>query len=174
MRRPKIFETHLMKQLFTLLAICSFMMASHAQSGIPSVVLKDLNGNSIDTGKLTNDGNPILICFWATWCGPCKKELNTYADLYADWQKETGVKIYAVSIDDQRTTNSVKPYVNSVSWEYEVLLDVNKTFSQALGVTNPPHTFLLNGNGEIVWQHNGYAAGDEEEVYLELLRHVKQ
>ncbi|MFM7311501.1 MAG: TlpA family protein disulfide reductase [Flavobacteriales bacterium] len=162
-----------MKKILFLFALCLTLTHAEAQSGIPSIVLKDVNGNTIDTGKLTNDGNPILICFWATWCGPCKKELNTYADLYEDWKKETGVRIYAVSIDDQRTTNSVKPYVNSVSWEYDVLLDVNKTFSQAMGVSNPPHTFLIDGTGEIVWQHNGYAAGDEEEVYQELLKHKK-
>lgn len=162
-----------MKKNLFLFALCLSLLHGQAQTGIPSVVLKDVNGNTVDTGKLSNDGNPILICFWATWCGPCKKELNTYADLYEDWKKETGVKIYAVSIDDQRTTNSVKPYVNSVSWDYEVLMDVNKTFSQAMGVSNPPHTFLIDGTGQIVWQHNGYAAGDEEEVYEELLKHKK-
>ncbi len=137
---------------------------------IPSVQLKDLNGNSIDTGKLTNEGKPILICFWATWCSPCKKELNTYSEHYDEWKDEIGVKIYAVTIDDQRTVNSVKPYINSVSWDYEILLDVNKQFAQAMGVNNPPHTFLLDGKGNIVWQHSGYQPGDEEEVYNQLLK----
>lgn len=139
-------------------------------ASIPSALLKDLDGNTVDTGTLSNDGKPILICFWATWCSPCKKELNTYNELYADWQEETGVKIYAITIDDQRTVNSVKPYVNSVSWDYEILLDVNKTFSQAMGVNMPPHTFLLDGKGNIVWQHVGYNSGDEEEVHEELLK----
>jgi cytochrome c biogenesis protein CcmG, thiol:disulfide interchange protein DsbE len=152
-----------------VLAFCVFSASSIAQTNsLPNVQLKDINGKTIETSKLSNDGKPILICFWATWCAPCKKELNTYADLYTDWAEETGVKIYAISIDDQRTSSSVKPFVNSVSWEYEVLMDVNKAFFQAMGGNTPPHTFLLNGNGEIVWQHVGYTAGDEEEVYSEL------
>ena len=144
---------------------------SHGQvTSLPTVTLKDLDGKDVNTATLSNDGKPMLICFWATWCSPCKKELNTYADYYEEWQKESGVKIYAVTIDDQRTVNSVKPYVNSVSWEYEILSDVNKTFSQAMGVNSPPHTFLLNGKGEIVWQHVGYTPGDEEEVHEQLLK----
>lgn len=161
-----------MKKFLLLLFAAPFVLSMNTPqtASIPSALLKDLEGNTVDTGTLSNDGKPILICFWATWCSPCKKELNTYSELYADWQEETGVKIYAVTIDDQRTVNSVKPYVNSVSWDYEILLDVNKTFSQAMGVNMPPHTFLLDGKGNIVWQHVGYNVGDEEEVHEELLK----
>jgi cytochrome c biogenesis protein CcmG/thiol:disulfide interchange protein DsbE len=158
------------KSLFVLVALFASVVASAQVSSLPSVTLKNLDGKDVQTADLSNDGKPMLICFWATWCSPCKKELNTYADYYEEWQKETGVKIYAVTIDDQRTVNSVKPYVNSVSWEYEILSDVNKTFSQAMGVNSPPHTFLLNGKGEIVWQHVGYTPGDEEEVHEQLLK----
>jgi peroxiredoxin len=160
-----------MKNLLFVLATMFITQSVLSQSqSLPAVTLKDLDGKDINTANLSNNGKPMLICFWATWCSPCKKELNTYADYYEEWQKETGVKIYAVTIDDQRTVNSVKPYVNSVSWEYEILSDVNKTFSQAMGVNSPPHTFLLNGKGEIVWQHVGYTPGDEEEVHEQLLK----
>jgi cytochrome c biogenesis protein CcmG/thiol:disulfide interchange protein DsbE len=167
--RAQIFE--LMKSLILLSLAVILSITIQAQvTALPSVTLKDMDGKDVNTADLSNDGKPILVCFWATWCSPCKKELNTYADYYEEWQKETGVKIYAVTIDDQRTVNSVKPYVNSVSWEYEILSDVNKTFSQAMGVNSPPHTFLLNGKGEIVWQHVGYTPGDEEEVHEQLLK----
>ncbi len=158
------------KNILFIVAILIGAISYGQGTSLPAVTLKDLDGKDVNTATLSNDGKPMLICFWATWCSPCKKELNTYADYYEEWQKETGVKIYAVTIDDQRTVNSVKPYVNSVSWEYEILSDVNKTFSQAMGVNSPPHTFLLNGKGEIVWQHVGYTPGDEEEVHEQLMK----
>jgi peroxiredoxin len=161
---------HMKKNLLLLLVLLIGATSFGQVTSLPTVTLKDLDGKDVNTADLSNDGKPMLICFWATWCSPCKKELNTYADYYEEWQTETGVKIYAVTIDDQRTVNSVKPYVNSVSWEYEILSDVNKTFSQAMGVNSPPHTFLLNGKGEIVWQHVGYTPGDEEEVHEQLLK----
>lgn len=160
-----------MKKIFALLALIFSISIANAQvAKLPSVQLKDMEGNTVDTGKLNNDGKPIIISFWATWCSPCKKELNNYAELYEKWQKETGVKIIAVSIDDQRSVTRVAPYVNSVSWDYQVLLDSNKQFALALGVNNVPHTFLVDGNGNIVWQHNNYSEGDEEELYQELLK----
>ena len=152
--------------------LCAGINSVHAQS-LPAVQLKNLAGESISTADLAVEGQPTLICFWATWCSPCKRELNNYAELYEDWQDETGVNIVAVSIDDQRSIRRVAPYVNSVLWDYEVLLDPNKDFARAMQVVNVPHTFLVNGAGEIVWQHNNYADGDEEEVYEELLKLVE-
>ena len=155
-----------------LLLTCLFALglgASFSQS-LPAVKLKNLEGETISTSDLATEGQPTLICFWATWCSPCKRELNNYAELYEDWQDETGVNIVAVSIDDQRSIRRVAPYVNSVLWDYNVLLDPNKDFARAMQVVNVPHTFLVNGSGKIVWDHNNYSPGDEEELYEELLK----
>ncbi|HAS35228.1 MAG TPA: alkyl hydroperoxide reductase, partial [Flavobacteriales bacterium] len=124
-----------------------------------------IDGSPFNTSEISNDGKPIIISFWATWCSPCKRELNAIADEYDDWVEETGVKLIAVSIDDSRNVQKVKPYVNGQSWDYQVLLDPNGDFKRAMNVNNVPHTFLLNGKKEIVWQHNSYSPGDEEELY---------
>lgn len=152
---------------FAFIAI--FAACSWSQT-LPAVQLKNMDGESISTEGLITSGSPTLICFWATWCSPCKRELNNYAELYEDWKDETGVKIVAVSIDDQRSIRRVAPYVNSVLWDYEILLDPNKDFARAMQVVNVPHTFLVNGEGKIVWQHNNYSDGDEEEVYEQLVK----
>lgn len=158
------------KILFTVLAVLFIGSMSAQDQKVPSVKIKDLTGTTIDTSELSNNGKPIIITFWATWCSPCKRELNNYAELYDDWQEETGVKIIAVTIDDQRSVGRVAPYVNSSGWDFEVLLDTNKEFATAMQVMNVPHTFLIDGDGNIVWQHNNYADGDEEELYQELLK----
>ena len=78
-----------------------------------------------------------------------KKELNNIAEVYDEWQDETGVKIIAISIDDTRSMSKVAPYVNSVGWEYEVYLDPNGDLKRAMGVSTVPHTFLLNSKKEM-------------------------
>ena len=132
---------------------------------LPSVNVKTLEGETFNTRNITNDGKPIIISFWALWCKPCKKELDAYNDNYEDWKDETGVKIYAVSIDDARSTSKVAPFVNGKAWEMEVLLDPNGDFKRAMNVNMIPHTFLLDGNGNVVYQHTSYYEGLEEEIY---------
>lgn len=147
--------------------ILVFAFSAHAQNQqIPSIQLKDLIGNMIDADTLSNDGKPMVINFWATWCKPCVRELNAINDQYIDWVDETGVKIVAISIDDSRNSARVKPFVKSQGWEYEIYLDENQELKRALNVNNPPHTFLLDGEGNIVWQHSGYTPGDEDHLYL--------
>jgi thiol-disulfide isomerase/thioredoxin len=157
-----------MKSLNLLIIFLFLSLISFAQEKLPNVVLKDINGKSVNLSEITNDGKPFVINFWATWCAPCKRELNTISELYTDWQNDTGVKIYAISIDDQRTVDKVKPYVSAQGWEYEVLLDTNGDLKRALGVNNVPFTFLVDGKGNIVWKHNNYNPGDEEELYEQI------
>ena len=140
---------------------------------LPDILLKDTEGNALQTADLLQIEAPTVFCFWATWCSPCKRELNNYAELYDDWVDETGVKIVAVSIDDQRSVNRVAPYVNSVGWDYDILLDPNREFARAMNVNNVPHTFVVDAGGKVVWSHNNYAEGDEYELYEELLKLVE-
>lgn len=144
------------------------------EQNLPSVFLKNLDGKTINTAKLNNNGKPMIISFWATWCTPCKKELNAINDLYVDWQDETGVKLIAVSVDDGRTVNRVMPYVNAHTWDYEVLLDSNGDFKRAMGVNNVPFTVVVDGNGVIRYSHNNYAPGDEYELHDELLKLINK
>ena len=135
---------------------------------LPSINVQTTDGNSINIKDIENGNNPIVISFWAIWCKPCIKELNNIAEVYEEWQDETGVKLIAISIDDSRSMSKVSPFINASDWEYEVYLDPNGDLKRAMGVSTVPHTFLLNKNREIVWQHKGYVDGDEYDLYEEI------
>lgn len=168
-----------MKNIFLLSALVLLFLSTSAQDSdknlkkLPSVNVKTLDGRTINTSELSNDGKPMIVSFWALWCKPCISELTTIADVYDDWTEETGVKLIAVSIDDSRSTAKVGPTVNGKGWDYEVLLDANGDFKRAMNVNMIPHTFLINGNGEIVWQHTSFSEGSELEL-IEMVRKLNR
>ena len=155
-----------MKKLF--LFLCGLVMAGSlmAQGAkMPeNITIKSLDGQSVQTSVVNNNGKPVIVSFWATWCKPCNRELDAIKEVYEEGQEETGVKLVAISIDDARSAARVKPWVDGKDWPYEVYLDQNKDFARAMNVVNVPHTFIINGDGEIVWQHTSYQDGGEEEM----------
>lgn len=147
--------------LATLLLLAVFTTAS---AQLPKVVLKSIDGKTVSTDTLRNDGKPFIIDFFATCCKPCNRELTAISEVYEDWQKETGVKVIAVSIDQAQNINKVKPLVDNHGWQYEVLLDPNSDFKRALGIQTIPYVIVCDGEGNIVAKHNGYTEGAEEEL----------
>lgn len=161
-----------MKRLFFVALLMAFISVAFAQ--LPSVSLKDISGNSVNTAELNNDGKPFIIDFFATWCKPCNRELDAIAEVYDEWREETGVKIFAVSIDVAQNINKVKPLVDNHGWEYDVLLDPNSDFKRALGIQMIPYVLIVDGKGNIVYKHNGYTDGAELELIEKVRELVKE
>lgn len=159
-----------MRKIRTLFTAILLLSALTMTAELPNVRLQDINGNTVQTGAISNNGKPVILSFWATWCKPCLRELKAIHELYPDWQDETGVKMYIVSIDQAQDANKVKPLVDGFGWEYEVLLDPNGDFKRAMNVQNVPHLFVLDGKGKIIYNHTGYTDGGEEEIYNILIK----
>ncbi|MBI9066574.1 MAG: TlpA family protein disulfide reductase [Salinivirgaceae bacterium] len=169
--------TQLNKIVFLCILILCVQKLSFAQntdSTLPSVSLKNIKGQSINISEITNGNKPILICFWKTCCkSPCEY-LDAVAEVYEDWVDETGVVLYAVAIDNTRSSSRVAPFANSHGWGFEVLLDPNSELKRAMNVALTPHTFLLNGKGEIVWQKTLYVNGDEDLIYEQIEKVISE
>lgn len=141
-----------------------FSFCAISQNELPKVDMKTLDGKTINSQELSIDDNVIIVSLWATWCVPCLKELDAISELYEEWQEETNVKLYAVSIDDSRGVTRVKPLINGKGWDYTILLDTNNDFKRALGAATVPLTLLVKNN-QIVYSHSGYSPGAEYELY---------
>jgi len=144
------------------LTISSFALS--AQSAIPSVEVKTLSGEKVNIQDFANNGKITVLSFWATWCSPCKRELDAIADVYEEWQEEYNAELVAITIDDARALPKVKPMVESKRWDYTILSDVKQDLMRGLNFQNVPMTFLINQAGEVVYTHSGYAPGDEYEL----------
>ena len=91
--------------------------------------------------------------------------MSAINEVYDEWQKETGVKLIAISIDQAQNVNKVKPLVDANGWKYEVLLDPNGEVRRAVGAQMIPFVLVLDKNKNIVYKHSGYADGSEHELY---------
>ena len=151
-------------KILTTLAVVMLTTFSVVAQSIPEVALKTLEGQTVNTADYINNGKITVFSFFATWCTPCKKELDAIADLYEEWQEEYDVELVAITIDDSRQLTKVKPLVSQKGWDYIVLSDVKKQLMQALNFQTIPQTFVVDQEGNTVYAHSGYAPGDEYEL----------
>ncbi len=142
-------------------------------SPLPEGEILDLKANTHKFTQVVENGDkPVIVSFWATWCVPCIKELDAISEVYPDWQEETGVKLIAISVDDEKTARRIKPMVNGRGWtDYEIYHDYKGELQRALHITSVPYLIVIH-KGKIVYKKNSYTPGSEEKLY-EIIQNLK-
>lgn len=156
--------------LIVLLLVTSLAFQPKPSTKLPELNLRNLEGQTINIADYGKNNKVTIISFWATWCKPCVKELRAIYENYEDWQDVVPFEVVAVSIDDSRSVATVPAFVNSEGWDFDILLDEAGQSKLKFNYTNPPYTVLVNAEGDIVYRHTAYKAGDEEE----LLEHLEE
>lgn len=161
----------MMKSLILFLAIFSSALI-YSQTELPNMTLKNLDGSDVNIQDISKDDQIVIVSLWATWCVPCINELDAISEVWDKWQKETNVKLFAISVDDARSVRRVRPMINGKSWEYDFLLDTNNDLRRILGAATVPLTMVVKNN-KIIYRHSGYTPGAEDELYEKVLEHAK-
>ncbi len=155
-------------KLLSTLALLSFLFVSSAFAPVaktfPSIEVKTLDGKAVNIKDYVNQGKITVVSFWATWCSPCKRELDAIAEYYEEWQEDYNFELIAITIDDARSLAKVPALVETKGWDYTIFSDARQELKKALNFQTVPQTFLINQNGEIVYEHTGYNPGDEYEL----------
>ena len=139
-----------------------------AQKTLPDVSLKTLEGRPAPILSYTKAHKLTIVSFWATWCAPCKRELDALTELFPTWSNTYDLQVLAVTVDDQRQLPKVRPMVSAQGWPFTILSDVTGQLKNALNFQAIPHSLLVNDKGEILYIHSGYVPGDEVELEKQL------
>ena len=145
-----------------ILAAMILIVATIAKAqDVPNVQVKNVKGENVNFADVIKKGRITVVSFWATWCVPCKKEINNISEVMPEWKKNLDFDFVTVSIDDTRNIAKVKSYVNTMKWDFQTLIDPNQDLKQKLNFPSVPYTVVFDGNGKIVYTHQGYVEGDE-------------
>lgn len=159
-----------MKSKLFLITVISCLVLSllNAQERLPSSVVSDQNGKELRIDEYVQTGTPKIVSLWATWCGPCRMELNALKSMYPKWKENYNVEIIAISVDIPPMLNRAKKMFESNAWPYTFLHDTNQELMDKLGIQGIPFSMLIDGSGKIKSVQTGYYPGYEKELERKL------
>lgn len=150
--------------LLTLMVFSSLLIWAQAQ--LHNTLIKDLsNSKKVEFSKTFEKGKVTVVSFWATWCVPCKKEINNIRKKLPTWKAESDFNYMTVSIDESRAEGMVRSYAKSQGWDFPYFIDANSDLKRSLNFQNVPFTIIVDKDGKIAWMHTGYEEGGENEMY---------
>ncbi len=149
--------------LLSLASALTFSLA--AQESLPAdIQLKTLDGKDFSSSDLARKDGATVVALWATWCAPCKMELDVYKEFYPMWKEKYGAEVYAVTIDRGAALDKVPLMVESKGWTFPILTDETHDLMAALELRSIPQIYIVDADGKVLYEHSGYSKGDEKKV----------
>jgi peroxiredoxin len=130
----------------------------------PDFISEDVFGNEVALSDFRDD-KPVLLVFWATWCGYCAKELPALKSFVKDHQDE--IKVIAITSGEDKQT--IKEYVQEKDVNFTVLLDLDRKIWNQYPVRGTPAHFLIDSQGNIVALRPGLASKEDLEILMTML-----
>lgn len=149
-------------------------LESDLQSGMPreGQPIPDFELPSLEedrTVRLSDlRGSPVVINFWATWCGPCKQEMPLLVEQY-NWNKGKGLRVLAIDtlLNDNR--DDMRAFVKKYNMNFDVLVDETDAIAGGWEVMGLPTTFFIKPDGTVAKVHVGQLTADLLKDYLKLI-----
>ena len=143
---------------FLALVIVFTALAIHPSTGSKSIdfSIEGVNGKEFKLSSIKK--KMILLDFWASWCGPCRKENPNVVEAYkkynsAKFEKGKGLEIVSVYLDRDHEKWKAAIEADKLSWKYHGYDEGGKV-SKLYGITSIPYSLLIDGDGNIVAQGN--------------------
>ena len=142
--------------------------SAEEQVQVPDITLYNADGTTVQLSEFF--GSPIVLNFWASWCGPCQNEMPDFEEMY----KELGDEVHCIVLNstdgDRETVESASAFIAEKGYSFPVYYDVGLKASRTYGAVSLPMTFFIDANGYA----SAYATGaiDRETLVqaIEMIR----
>jgi len=132
----------------------------------PNFALYSLTDDKVELSNFR--GQPIILNFWASWCGPCRYEMPELARIYEAYQNK-GLAILAINMTFQDELEAVHDFVDEFDLPFSVLLDEDGTVTNEYHILGVPMTFFIKTDGTLSTQYIGAMTGQQLDTFVEAL-----
>ena len=129
--------------------------------------VEDADGNSVKLSDFR--GTPVVLNFWASWCGPCKAELPEFEEAYHTYGQQVQFMMVDLVSGRSETKAMGQAVIDENGYTFPVFFDVNQEASTAYALSAIPVTCFINADGEIVTQHVGMLSAEELEEGIQAI-----
>ncbi len=133
----------------------------------PDFAVLDSEGNTVRLSDFA--GKPVVVNFWATWCGPCKSELPAFDAAYHTYGDEIVFMMVNLTDGQRETVDGVKAFVSQNDYSFPVYYDTEYNASNAYGVYSVPLTVFITEDGNVQNAQIGAMSADVLEGYIQEL-----
>ena len=145
-----------------------FSIASEGQDSLQQARLKSLQGKIAPFSVFAKKDSLFLVCFWSVASDESITELNSINANLEQWQKMKSFRFMAISVDEGKTANRMRPTYNMNGWTFEVYADIYGDLRRALHSDNFPQSMIVYKN-DIIYEQSGWTAGTENYLIQRLL-----
>ncbi len=126
-----------------------------------------MHGQPASFASLTLKDSLVLVVFWSLTSDESINELNAVNANFEGWKEKIHFKMMAVSIDEGKAANRVRPTAIGNGWTFDIFVDLDGNLRKALSSSNLPQAFIIK-NGRSMYQQSGYDAGTEKYLFEKL------
>lgn len=132
----------------------------------PDFTVLDADGNEVTLQEKLADGKPVVLNFWATWCGPCKSELPAFDKASAEYADRVTFMFLNLTDGHQETIDGVKAFMEENGYTFPVYFDTEYSAAIPYGANSIPLTYFVTSDGVVV---GGYMGAMSEDILYDYL-----